>query len=586
MLNRYYEQELAGLKDLAVEFSRAHPTLAPLLGGASTDPDVERLLEGTAFLTGQIRQKIEDEFPEVVQTLAQLFFPHYLRPIPSATIVAFRPKAKLTERITVAVATQLASVPVDNLRCLFRTCYATTVDPTSIESCRLDQQPGQPPAVEIGFKIDGLDLGTFAPGDIRLFLSGGYADATRLYYLLQRYVKRIVVTAEGGEKFTLGPSAIRPVGFSAGQELIPYPSHSYPGYRILQEYLALPEKFLFLDLVGLSDWTARGEGNRFVVRFEMSDVPAWTPPIRPDQFCLNATPVVNLFSTDATPISLDHRKSDYPVRASGAPPSRYPVYTVDKVVGFRQGSAGQREYVPFEMFQGGEAGAKGGAYQTRVRPARIGTGVEVFLAVAYGANEPLGVSETLSLSVTVTDGVAPESLRLGDINAATDSSPESLSFGNIRPLTPHLLPPTRDALLWRLLAHLSINYLSVADADTLKALLRIYLFGDGEGREGRAGREAASYAAHSRRIDGIVRVESERETRLINGLPLRGQRVRIGLAAENFASEGDMFLFCQILDTFLAGYATVNAYTRLEMENIATGELVRWPARLGEGPLL
>ncbi|MBF0170494.1 MAG: type VI secretion system baseplate subunit TssF, partial [Nitrospinae bacterium] len=420
MLNRYYEQELAGLKDLAVEFSRAHPTLAPLLGGASTDPDVERLLEGVAFLSGQIRQKLEDEFPEVVQTLAQLFFPHYLRPIPCASVVAFSPKMKLDASLAVAAGTELASVPVDGVRCRFRTCFPTRVDPIRLTGARLDQSPGQPAAVELGFTLEGVDLVTFAPTDLRLFLSGGYADATRLYYLLQRFVKRIVVATDGGSPFVLSPAAVRPVGFASGEELIPYPSQSYPGYRILQEYLALPEKFLFLDLTGLAEWEGRGNGGRFTVRFELAEVPDWTPPVRPDQFTLHATPVVNLFTTDATPISLDHRKTEYPVRASGAGPSRYPVYTVDRVIGFRQGSAGQRDYVPFEMFRGGAVGAKGGAYQTRVRPARIGAGIEVFLAVAYGADEPLGVPETLSLSVTVTDGSAPESLRLGDINAATD----------------------------------------------------------------------------------------------------------------------------------------------------------------------
>ena len=69
MISPYYQRELAHLKELAVEFSKAHPALAPLLSGPSTDPDVERLLEGTAFLTGLVREKLDDEFPEIVHNL-------------------------------------------------------------------------------------------------------------------------------------------------------------------------------------------------------------------------------------------------------------------------------------------------------------------------------------------------------------------------------------------------------------------------------------------------------------------------------------------------------------------------------------
>ena len=64
MFNKYYQEELQNLRELAVEFSKVHPALAPMLSGPSTDPDVERLLEGVAFLTGLLRGKLDDDFPE------------------------------------------------------------------------------------------------------------------------------------------------------------------------------------------------------------------------------------------------------------------------------------------------------------------------------------------------------------------------------------------------------------------------------------------------------------------------------------------------------------------------------------------
>ena len=113
MFNRYFQQELSNLKALGNEFARNHPAVAPMLSGLSTDPDVERLLEGVAFLTGLLRQKLDDDFPEIIHELFQLIWPHYLRPLPATSIVAFSPKASLKQTIQVAKGVQLASEQVD-----------------------------------------------------------------------------------------------------------------------------------------------------------------------------------------------------------------------------------------------------------------------------------------------------------------------------------------------------------------------------------------------------------------------------------------------------------------------------------------
>ncbi|MDU3889721.1 MAG: type VI secretion system baseplate subunit TssF, partial [Serratia liquefaciens] len=42
--------------------------------------DVERLLEGFAFLTGRLRQKLDDELPELSHSLMHLLWPNYMRP--------------------------------------------------------------------------------------------------------------------------------------------------------------------------------------------------------------------------------------------------------------------------------------------------------------------------------------------------------------------------------------------------------------------------------------------------------------------------------------------------------------------------
>ena len=120
-MNKYFLNELDSLKEIAEEFSQANPTLAPLLSQPSADPDVERILEGVAFLTAGIRQKIDDDFPEFSQGLLNQIFPHYLRPIPSATIMEFTPTPILKNTLNTPAGTYLDSVEIDGVRCRYKT---------------------------------------------------------------------------------------------------------------------------------------------------------------------------------------------------------------------------------------------------------------------------------------------------------------------------------------------------------------------------------------------------------------------------------------------------------------------------------
>ena len=119
MFNKYYQDELTYLRELGQEFASAYPAIAPMLAERG-DPDVERLLEGVAFLTGKIRQKLDDELPEVIHSVASLLFPHYLRQIPATSILEFTPLANVVrEKLTVSRHAEIGSVPVDGVPASF-----------------------------------------------------------------------------------------------------------------------------------------------------------------------------------------------------------------------------------------------------------------------------------------------------------------------------------------------------------------------------------------------------------------------------------------------------------------------------------
>lgn len=572
MFNRYYQDELAYLKELGAEFSKAHPALAPMLSGPSADPDVERLLEGVAFLTALLRQKLDDEFPELINELMQLIWPHYLRPIPSTTIVTFTPKPTLKQSQIIPSGIQIASIPVEGTSCLFKTAYEVEMHPLSLLEVTFSQPSGRSPTIKFLLELDGLKLSDWQPKSLRFFLSGDYPSASDLYLLLRRHLKQIVITPqEKGKACFLPSDFLKPVGFSEKEALIPYPSQSFPGYRIIQEYFLSPEKFLFLDLMGWERWQDRGDGTRFEIGFELQDLPFLPPRLKKENFFLFASPAINLFPHEADPILLDHRRPSYLVRPSGSNSKHYQVYSVERVTGYLQGTAEERRYVPFELFHPDPQTHP--AYHTMVRPSPIQSGYDVFISVAYPPGSGPPVTETLSIQLVCTNGSLPESLRIGDLSQPTSSSPEFVEFKNIGTPTANILPPLGSNLIWRLLSHLSLNYLSLSKAENLRTLLGIYLFPES--------RDRTAILANRKRIGGIEKIETQASNRLVSGMMMRGLEIKLYLRQDQFASQGDMFLFGCIMDHFLGGYASINAYTQLMVQEVLKGDLYRWPAKVG-----
>jgi len=576
VIEKYYQRELSNLRDLAAEFAKAHPALAPMLTGQSADPDAERLLEGTAFLSGLIYEKLDDDFPEIVHGLIQLIFPHYLRPIPSATLIRFTPKRSLRETITVPKGTAVDSVETEGTRCTFTTSYDVELSPLSVAAVNFNAPGGGHGTLRIDLRLTGMDLASFGPASLRFHLAGVYAEASRRNWLLFTRLRHVRLISAEGKTVDLGRSAVTPVGFDDEDSLIPFPARSFPGYRILQEYFVLPEKFLFFDVNGLDQWRRRGAGSGFSLELEFADLPQDLPAMRAEHFQLFVSPALNLFPHQADPILLDHKKADYPVRASGENPRHYQIYAVNKVTGFVQGTVQEREYLPFELFNPQVEATPVYAVHHRLSP--LDGKAELHLSVAYPGGNAEPSLETLSLDIQCTNASLPETLRVGDVRMPTESSSELAEFSNIRSPTAPVQPPLGKNLLWRLLSHLFLNYLSVATAENLRSVLKLYIFTET--------RDRATVLANTQRVEGIVGMDLRAADRFVHGYLLRGQNIRVQLDRQGFTGEGDMFLFGSVLDVFLGNYAAINAYTRLTVDDTLRKEQFTWPIRLGDRILL
>jgi len=573
--NKYYQDELAYLRELGLEFARAYPEAAHFVGESSTDPDVERLMEGFAFLTARIRQKLDDELPELTHSLIEMFWPHYLRPVPSMTVVQFEalPQAAKEAR-AIARGAELQSTPVDGTACRFRTIYDVALQPLTIDSILL--KTDAPHSFRVRLRLaDGVNLKKLGLKQIRFHLAGDAATSRALYLCLVRFARKITVQpASGGTIVTLPGASVRPVGFDASDPLLPFQSSSFNGFRLLQEYFCFPQKFMFLDVNGLEGVAALGDATSFDLTFELSRLPESMPPVNPSHLLLHCSPAINLFNHEADPIRLDHERVEYRVRPAGGKPDHYEVHTISKVVGLAQGAAKPLEYRPFLRFARGP-GDNVRFYRHRLHPSVTGDAAEVFLSPMppEGGQDAYAV-ETLSLDLMCSNRQLPTKLKAGDISASTSTSPNFARFKNILKPTASIPPSLTGDLHWKLLSHMALNYLTLIDVDALRRIVGLYHF------RARVDRQAES--ALKLLLDGIKRVSSAPSTRLLQGSPVRGVAVELDLDEDNFGGEGEAYLFGTLLNEFFAEYVTLNAFCRLTVKGLKYGEIHQWSTRVGE----
>lgn len=575
-LNAYYEDELSYLRELGPEFAHANPKLAGFLAREANDPDVERLLEGFAFLVARLRQKLEDEMPELVHGLIRLLWPHYLRPVPPVSVVAFAPAAGGGQTsVRVAAGTGLASRPIEGVSCRFRTCYPVDVLPFTIAKTDSDNRPT---SARLSLTLQAVGRGTLQAlegGRIRLFFNTEREPQTgrTLLLWLSRSLRSITATTESGENFTLPPDSIRPVGFDDTEGVLPYPVNAFMGFRHIQEYLAFPAKFLFVDLVNLAP-LARFSGRQVTLTFEFSRPFPDQTRITEGHIRLNCTPVVNLFAHDAHPLRIDRARSEYRIMAGGQIGAA--IYSVDKVTGYVQGRPERLEYDAFEAFRHDVPGAdvQTPFYRERLRPATVGRGVDHYLSFVSRLDKAVNPpAEIISIALTCSNGALAERLAIGAIDQPTSDTPATVTFANIMTVTPQTPPPIGENLLWRLISNLARNFGSMVDVGALRTIIASYDF--------RAVHDSQARRRLELLLEALERFDSSIEDGVLRGTPVRVRKITLSVAESKIGGEAELYLLGSVLEQFFSVYASINSLHRFAIQGTESKVDYRWPLRTG-----
>jgi type VI secretion system protein ImpG len=373
----YYENELTYLRRLSKEFASKYPKIASRLqmeGEVCEDPHVERLIESFSFLTARIHKKLDDEFPQITEAMLSVLYPHFLRPVPSMSIAQLQlaPGAEISTMQELPRHSQLLTRPVQGLPIRYRTGYPVDVWPIRIADARLEAAERSAFAVTrtdtvatLRLRIEPtaqLPLSKLPIQRLRLYLDGESPLVHALHELLLNATASITLRAPDDAPqvppLRLPPSALKPVGFEEEDALLDYDPRSFLGYRLIQEYFVLPEKFLFIDVTGL-------DLSRFDGAMEIAiELGAFGRPERlqrleqtvtADTFRLFCTPIVNLFKQQGEPIRLSQERHEYQVVPDVRRPLGLEVYSVDWVRKFSRTPTGNDsvEFYPAYSVQHG-----------------------------------------------------------------------------------------------------------------------------------------------------------------------------------------------------------------------------------------
>ncbi|RLA74170.1 MAG: type VI secretion system baseplate subunit TssF [Epsilonproteobacteria bacterium] len=572
---KYFQNELSNVRTLAKEFSNEHPAVAPLLSANSSDPDAQRLLEGVAFLTGLLNKKLDDEFPEVIHGLMNILFPHYLRPIPAISIVEFYPKPSLREMLKVNKGTIINSKPVDDVECRFTTMFDFKLYPIELKKSSYTLEENNKTSLTLDISSKNAELSSLNLNELNFYLSDSYTNSSNLFMLLEAYLENIYLEVDNGELIKLGSDALECDGFNTKNSLFSYPKNSFTGYRILQEYFVLPQKFFFFKLKGLEKLKKYQNLNNFRVVFRFKDSLVKMDSIAQDSIKLFCTPVNNLFDTQAEPVTLTHKKELIHIYPQLRYKDNYQVYDIKNITGYVQGEVGVKQYYPFESFQ--RENNNQNIYQVYRKISIVNAKEEIYIGLHYSDELPTK-KEVLSIDISCTNGLTPERLQLGEICESSDNSPELATFKNIISPTMQIDSPVNENSLWQFISHLSVNLLTLADIKTFKEMLKLYMFANN--------RDKVKVAKNQKRIDAIDSFEIEPVDRVSRGYLLKGHKVRMKVRQDYFASLGDMYLFCSVILSFLSNYAALNTFVELEVEEKITGESLSWTPVLGNKKLI
>ncbi len=620
-LLRYYNQELRYLRELGGEFAREFPKIASRLGMEGlevTDPYIERLLEGCAFLAARVQLKQDAEFPRFSHRLLELIYPNFLAPIPSMLVAQVTPvpdanllKCPVLPRDTPLLGPASA---ISKNRCEFRTAQTVQITPlvTASADYVLDvsdlalaahAQARRPrAAVRIQLQLpDGMGVAQLELDTLRIYLGGQSDTATQLQELMLSGTVGVLVGAPSKQadapRHLLPATCLQPVGYADEEAMLPVTLRGLSGTRLLQEYFAFPERFLFIDVIGMRAALANIVG-RAVELIVLLARPGHglDGAVSAADFLLHCVPAINLFPKRADRIQVTSSDYEFHVVPDRTAPLDYEVYDVVGMQGYTNDGA-ERRFLPLYAPEHKRAASGPSGFYTIWREPRLVsekarregprsgyTGSEVFVSLVDPNDAPYAENlDQVALQTRCTNRDLPVFMP-GTGAQAEFALNAGLPTRSVRSVAGPSRPHTalrEGGVAWRLLNLLSLNYLSLLDTEGGEAVAALR---DLLGRF-----PQGSDPTVRRQIEGLQNVSARAVVRRhpVAGPIAFSRGIEVTLTVDELAHAGSSaFLFGAAMHHYLSRHASLNSFVETVLVSLTRGEVMRWKPAIGTRPVL
>ncbi|RLV61243.1 type VI secretion system baseplate subunit TssF [Parashewanella curva] len=581
----YFEQEQQFIRRDGAMFAIQHPGAANALGISKEgvdDPQISRLIESIALLNGRLQKRLDGSFPELTESLIQLLFPHYLRPIPSYAILNFAIDDSANSSHLIPALTEFDVKSGNQTSCIFRTTEDITLYPIKLSKVRVAFAPfdvPKPKGAEQAKALIEIDIETidetilFSDLDIKelnLYLKGEANAALRLYDIVFQKTLEICVSTED-KNYVLGRNRMNSVGFELEESLLPYNVSSFAGFRLLAEFFTFPERFNAFRF-DLHECLKQVDSNRICLRLFLSELSVdMARGLSTNNFCLFCVPIVNLHTMTADPVSIDFLKRQYPLILDSGQIEGIEVFSVDQVFDVTDGDLVKVPAIYSEKYLENQCGLRWQLVQESHEDGHIQSHLKVADLKHLGAS---GDNRTWLVKVTVTNGLKAGTLPLSSELRCRDSLTIPGTMRLLRKPSIALKRRDADEEIWSLLCHLHFNYQSILGNNDPKRTLKevFHLYNHNQSTQNTAYIESINNI-ELEQIVSPIRVSGK-------GCFAYGTKITVTLDANQI--NGGLVLFSTLLDKFFSYFANFNSFNQLEIKLESQDEVyISFPRRSG-----
>lgn len=594
----YYEEELLFLRQMGGAFAKKYPKVANrirLSGDVSPDPHTERLLESFAFLTSYLKREVSEQFPQFAQTFLEVLYPQLVAPIPPMSIAQFcldPSKGKTTTGYKIPRKTPLFTEAKNKDVCRFNTSYDLTLWPITVKEIKVQQSSvysfsqaltPYPFILEVVLETESLDLAKYEIDELCFYINADTVMANTLYEYLFLTEHKVAFYNPDTLQYTIAPTgSLAQVGFGEDENVLPDFPQSLPAYRLLQEFFAFPDKFMFFKVKNVSFNGMTKTARILLPLASYDDTLSRKLLLTPDFLKLGGTPIINLFSQITDPVNFDNKKIEYPLIPDVRRVLTTEIHSIEKVVSTIPNTDQVQTISPYFSYHHQDIMDKQAKYWFAKRQLQIEgiPGTRTFISFTDLNFSPTSPPAEVVYAYTLcTNRELAQFVRSGSTLQADVSLPTHNIICLHQP-TPTIYNFLDGADQWKLVSQLSVNYLSLSSgAESLKAFQEIL----------------SLYSANVQEVmpTGVGNIINMEVTPIVRRIGqdawrgmAKGSGVTLTLDDKQFA-RCDALLFSAVLSHFLNIYTMINSFVELSVLRADNPQIWKtWPAQIGTKPLL